>query len=67
MKSRLNKCIFRSLRNMRRENGIFAIIFLNVQILVLAIKFKVALQSRTSVFGCTKKNSITRNKNEDKY
>jgi hypothetical protein len=40
---------------MRRENVIFVIIFLNVQHLVLAIKFKVALQSRTSVLGCTKK------------
>ncbi len=48
---------------MRRENVIFVIIFLNVQLLELAIKFKVALQSRTSVLGCTKKNSITRNKN----
>ena len=40
---------------MRRENVIYVIVFLNVQLLVLAIKFKVALQSRTSVLGCTKK------------
>jgi hypothetical protein len=40
---------------MRRENVIFVIIFLNVQLLVLAIKFKIALQSGPSVLGCTKK------------
>jgi hypothetical protein len=48
---------------MRRENVIFVIVFLNVQLLVLAIKFKITLQSGTSVLGCTKKYSITRNKN----